>query len=1183
MAISAGDLINMRGAMQSVVPHLNVTPKVIIGTAVINQSVFTYPLGALTVDTVSLNGSLADLTAVPVGSLVWVGTTAGAHDVLTTVVRKTCTSTVLYIAGMGKGDPGVSVDEITALADDQYVTILAVKPPWGILSRIHNSTFYKAFDVAYSDQGESPAPVCNLGPWQRLALTGETVAVTLTNAAVTDVKPASFAWGEKTIASYAWSLRNESYGTTGGTFDATNAAAATITFTTAGFYIVYCTITDSDSKTHTAETYIWVVDGSTETDIAGWLVEQDRQTREGRQMTIVMHGDVAETAVFPGAGFLYSESQVYNGATVTAGATVDRFVGWMSAERAIREVTHGRVEFDVLAPSLTLKETPAAPQYVIEDASPANWTEVTSTLSNPNGVAWYILAHHCPNMLAVHDFDPLIDPSTGSRDASQRDHIWTVSSRSVWGQILEILPHQLNKGCRSSGALCIRHDPQLMDDTDRTALDSRMTWAAGDIREELVIPENFRLRTGMVDAYAFSYAGGTNATPYWSRSPGDAQANGVDLQTVNGLVVPHATAQASLNVLAGHLFAKANNPTPQLVVKAMRNLDTADPALMVWHKLTIASTLDPRGRGYTDKRIIPLQVTRNWQQTPEGWVKNIDIIFEPETVGVAGTTKAIPTASETVWDPYGDWNGGFFDNGWITDGFNVDWFGMTRENATIAAFSTDGNMYRTWDFTTPDANGGPTWEAVDLTAGITGTPLQFVVDAFSYTDGGGIDGWLFTSTGIYKIDDIFGGTPALTEQHLYTTITVDLDDDRINADASFAESGFVVGAINSAAGAITTLVTTDGGATWSQDTLTSSDASMAGQTPLVWVSSRTPGKAYVGGYRASVTGVETSLLTDKHGWDVINDAGTWVSGTGFESEYMNHPDHDDNPGGDDQNEYLDVQITLEEATYIDKFYYYTSSSLPNILGWRFSKLYLDGVFIGSLGKPGSNGEWNSWTGLDTTATTIRLFIGITATTDPQYYARFTAFKINDDVSGAYGVIYETDDYGATWTATSMTLGDSLGGDIDVAWADETEETLTYGRKPDGDNSTFWTDGSTSGAITPAQDAGTWSPVKGRWSVETSPTDATRMLLCAEDGAGNYSTFVSSDGGASWTQIVSGVAGTGTYLRGALSDDVNALYLWGGGRRIAWSADGGTTIDDRMGNIETGGAGEFIGICGGPTA
>lgn len=743
MAISAGDLTNMRAATgHTVRPYLNVVPPVQIGTARVNQSVFTYPRNDVDVDAISLNGSLANLDAVPLNTMVWIGTSAGAHDVMVSALaNRSATSSALFLHGFGKGDPGLNRYQPAALADNQYVTLLAPKPLWGYLSRIEAGSFYKRYDMAYVDEGSDPAPVCNLGPWRRVYLgASASVNLVLTNAAIAGVKPASFAWGSKTIAGYAWTTRNSSYLlNTGCSFVGSSASEeATIQFTVAGWYVVYCTVTDSAGKTHTGECWVRVIDETTADDLHGWRVTSDDQTREGRRMTIIMDGSVAESVVYPGAPFLYTEVQRYNGQVVTAGATVDTFVGFVNQEKGLRSVGYGRVEFELLSPAFILDQVSAAPQYIIEDASPASWVEVSSVLSNPSGVAWYVLQHHSPAMLQQFDFDPLAGAST-----NYRDNVWPLNGRSIWAQLREILPYQINAGCASEGGLLLRARPWLMSTSDRTALDTRVTWGAGDLRgdEPLEIPRKLRPDVGQLDAYAFSYDG-TTTIPWWARAPGDAQGQGPDKQVVNGLVVPPATAQASLSALAGHLLAEANNPTPQLVLHVQRNLDTMDPARMVWHALTIAATLDPRGLGFSATRFVPEQVSRTWTQTEGGtWLKQIDAVAQIETAGQAGQAKPVPVQEDGGWYPDSSWPS-FGDLPVYEPG--ADGVETTSPTLLICAHYASAKVARATVASVADT---PVWE--DVSTGLVGSVRWMTSDPFKY-------GRYFcvTTDGLYRAEDL---------------------------------------------------------------------------------------------------------------------------------------------------------------------------------------------------------------------------------------------------------------------------------------------------------------------------------------------------------------------------------------------------------------------------------------------
>lgn len=992
MAISSGDLAKMRAGNQLVKPHLNVTPQVTIATMQVNQSSYSWPIAQVTVDNVSMNGGLA-FADIPIGSMVWIGTTAGAHDVAVTTTRKSPSGTTLFIAGMGPGDPGYAQRTHTMLADDHYITVLAVKPLYSMFSRIYSNTFYKRYDVGYTDEGSDPAPVCNIGPWRRLELTAASVSATFTNAAITDVKPASFAWGSKTISSYAWTTRNSSYAlNTGCSFDGgtDDTEGVTITWDTAGFYIVYCTITDSGGKTHTAETYVWVVDGTNESDLSGWYIDQDKQDLDGRQITIGMNGDTAESVVFPGAGFLYTEEQTYNGDTVTAGATVTTFAGYVKEEKATREIKHGKTMFEIVSPSLVLKDVPMASQYVQEVTSPANWTQVTSDLSHPSGVAWYLLQHHCPQMLQVVDFAPLVDPNGGAMDTANRDKTWLFQGKSLWDQLKEILPHQINVGCDSQGALYLRHDPQIMPSYDRDYVDERMTWGASDIREELEYSKIIRLPVGIVDGYAFSYDG-SNVTPYWARSPGDTQAQGKTTNTVNGMVVSASNAQVDLNYITGHLFAKANSPTPQIILKAMRNLDTADPARMVWHKLNVAATYDPRGVGWSNMRILPIKVNRKWEQlVNKTWRKRIEITMQPETSGNAAMTKEVPVASDTGWNQWGDWFNPFEWTDFL-DTVVPDMpptVGDTEPN--IAGINADGYLYTTGDFTTTNALGGPTWSQADM--GLTGTPKIFVVDAFSGSylgTGTQVNGWVATTYGIYRITDIFG-TPAATLQHTFLAVA-----DAVNMDFSFGSEGWGVCVVHYPTGyygmpGTYCTYTTNSGATWSAETAITTHYSTTATTGAhnqigLYVSSKTAGYAVTYAYTA--TGTNNS--TNPSPYYTTNYGASWSIGGNTISPYSQgglavtlHVPYDDNDA--------------EAISYNNDDYWY--------FGHGYNLYKYDGG--GSFPNSDNYGPYHSRWGIDS------------CTTNRQYMV-MTGINLNGT---PHGRLYVSTNAGSSWTTKVSSYG-----------------------------------------------------------------------------------------------------------------------------------------------------------------
>jgi hypothetical protein len=222
----------------------------------------------------------------------------------------------------------------------------------------------------------------------------------------------------------------------------------------------------------------------------------------------------------------------------------------------------------------------------------------------------------------------------------------------------------------------------------------------------------------------------------------------------------------------------------------------------------------------------------------------VRLVLERERVGTPAQTYTPPTFEFPDWEDFypGDYGGsGEFElpDFWLGAGANA-----------IAAIGADGYLYLTADFTADP----PTWERVNLaTLGLSGVPVQFVVDAFSpgyLGTGTAINGWIATNQGIYRIADIFGSV-AISLQYSYGYTVYNSGKDWQNAiglDASFGRQNHVVCVIPQQAscyGASKAIYTVDG-VNWSAVNITtyysSGDYTLAANS--VYVSPRTAGLVY---------------------------------------------------------------------------------------------------------------------------------------------------------------------------------------------------------------------------------------------------------------------------------------------------------------------------------------------------
>lgn len=191
----------------------------------------------------------------------------------------------------------------------------------------------------------------------------------------------------------------------------------------------------------------------------------------------------------------------------------------------------------------------------------------------------------------------------------------------------------------------------------------------------------------------------------------------------------------------------------------------------------------------------------------------------------------------------------------------------------------------------------------------------------------------------------------------------------------------------------------------------------------------------------------------------------------------------------------------------------------------------------------------------------------------------TAFSADNGAADLAGVGKLTST-GASFANTALipATGNGLAGDITQPFQDQ--GTVYYGFN--GAASSAYklyktVNGGTPADVSPTIAGDSYGPVL-QFQVKTCDVDKTAVLMIGTHSASpaEYAAFYSSDGAASWANIVSP---PGETLGGNISgNDPLTLFLWGTNSSILFSTDGGATIQVKTGNIV--GAGRFLNLCGG---
>lgn len=548
---------------------------------------------------------------------------------------------------------------------------------------------------------------------------------------------------------------------------------------------------------------------------------------------------------------------------------------------------------------------------------------------------------------------------------------------------------------------------------------------------------------------------------------------------------------------------------------------------------------------------------------------------------------------ELTWDL--DFNYNPLDYGWALSGANEgEHLGVT----TIGFLNADGYFYRTSDF----ESSSPTYTRVDL--GLDGDPVQLVCDAFSpgYIAGSGaVNAWVATTTGIYFVEDLFG-TPSATLQHTFDEVSINR-----SMDFGFGTRGH--GACTSLYASGTWITyTLDGGDTWSTETMYGSAV-----IPDVYFTGEIETYSYEGSGNYYVSGLANGNTYLRFTWE--KPAGAWPF------RYIRLPLE-----GFDTVTELVIDMRRTEAqntcsswwetcigdfiTHIPAFtlYYgaghFSTGSDEIVDGW-VRRTYtlspaspLNDIRTEVRGCPYNAGAPGGPCGMEFRIYSVNgELVDYSPAASPPGIAVST---INDGEVITSGAIqagadgYYSLDAGATMNritspptpAYDLDPGYDLCGELNIPFAKPANDgTMLYGGNDGTQRVLLRTaaDGITVEDISPLFGGIKYAPWQSRWQIIASYLDSNLLIVFGRDSTStNIGCWKSSDGGNTWICILT-PGSASTMTRGAIAgNNSEILYTWGQAGLVGYSEDGGLTIQDKTGNIQSSWptAIEHIGAIGG---
>lgn len=611
-AITSPELVKLRSDNQLSRLFLAIHKPAVIFAARINQ-VFTSVdmVVSVTYDTVT-TGAYTDILP---GMTVWVGTSAGARDLGRARIRKTPTSTVLYIGETSEID----------FADNMYLTVVDEFGLWAKHLRIDSSlNIYMDWDIAYASQHASFAPVPVMGPPAITWLTGASVTVSFDASA-------SWCLTAGTIT-YAWTFPGaDSY--TGET-----TATPTATYSTAGTYRVSLAVTRGGITT-TGYRYVYVYSAAAMPITQFALGNLSGNYESGGweyDVTLYSEADIAD--VQDGAQVILFAKDYYNGVKESLGPISGReniiALGWIDTEQMTINPTAGTVTFNVRGPQAWIDKMTGFPVGFENVAkAPTAWTEIQNLTIDQ---ALFSMLYYRSTAMNVID----VTLTDDTRIAAEL----VAPQGSLWSQIVTMADETiLARPCSDRyGALYVQINQQYLAAADRSGIPTVMTVTKQDWRESLDVEYSPIPKTARVEMSGIAMDRNTPSA-YFSLANGHAPKRFGDVIIKDRLLL---SDQTQANTLAG-LLLSTNNLTWNFTIRAAANNRFVDIAPQQYVTLNVAAGDNPRGVVYSDPAI----------------VRSVTANFMPESQALLWDWEAAQVSAEVTTTngdiPYADSDGNF--------------------------------------------------------------------------------------------------------------------------------------------------------------------------------------------------------------------------------------------------------------------------------------------------------------------------------------------------------------------------------------------------------------------------------------------------------------------------------------------------------------------------------------------
>lgn len=1200
----------------------------------VNMASATYPLASITFDGVTLGA----YTDIEFDSTLLLGTSDGADDLGRVRVQKPASSTEIFISRSSRGIEDGQLD----VEDNAYITVLndfrvwARLPYYDLVAGID----YKDGDVEVGDFNTDLPPLANCGSGFADYIDPSTSVITVEfpNEGVNLSRPMA---DGATITTYNWDVKD-------GTITVGTAADDVITATfPAGFRYVGLTVTDSNGVSHSSRCPVLAIDPAADVTVKEYQLNQ-RLEWKGQTLDVNIHSPLDRSDYPDGTLVMFWWDEPAN----PGDRSHMKFVGWVDNERyGISRRKEGRTStttlhcVDVCG---RLSVLPGFPQAIsrIEDESP--WSYMPSLDMNKS--LWYLLFWHST---AVNLADFILPINGDDYDAMRLDASGAALFQQVDSQAQKMVPdHYLT--CNAKGQMVFQKDWRLEDVGDRPTVSHIITedyW--NDLQVEYNRhPKVYVLRSGAV--LSSTELDENDEIPLvFSIAPSDAEAFGQgNLEQIESEGL--ALSQSALNKSEGHRYAMLNSRYGDFTLRDPSGSEFWDyePALFNRVQLNIPEGYAyQRGLDFTQGVGLIKNITINYETTKRGTVVKPSAVWNKEVSGYPAITHIPEDVEDIGYEPpptipppdFGltpgqdlvaaiDEDGTLYrttdfqtvsgsggptwtqhDLG-ITDtkvySFVVDPFspGYIEGSGTVNGWVvTESDIYRIEDFFgTPSANSVHTFATAIDPADIRQS--RTIQASFGTYFDSGDNPWLLVithyadevgHTGTWALRSLNGGQTWETETQVTAHYDSMIEVTEPPVEVAVHTSPKIPGLAYTTAYVETQEMplvsgykSTDWGETWVRIGASLEDAPEEHQP---WWGVLVSGIGFNLHEFSDISNASSTISEDDgvdEGPDIflmlipaadtkrVTMSGTWLetrrclNGTIFGVSY-------------------DGDVVAGHPTGFG----ITQSGIPKASGAAVNGASAVQDFTLQWIRPPAATEWQGnrdgtlTPSVETGHCRVRMqttaggTLGRTAIENLEVRINIDEIEMED------GTIY-------TRKPALLEPLHRPSEAMHVPWLDNPLDEEIFSTQVAQGSGWFYRTLKAAGGALADVSPSDYGPNRSGFGIRAYDSDRSYMVMGAVENEDSldvanaeYSVFVSSDGGDTWTQVLgpeaeSSFSGKRGYSAAFSGSDPDVLFIWGAPDGvdgcISYSDDFGVTIDEREGNLSSFGISSFLGIAGGPT-